>query len=100
MRQNGAGKSVQVQLGVEGASREPFRYALLTVPLQRKRTDVARIENANASGSRERRLPVLFERLHDIGPSSRPDASFRVHVRVCKRHCLSSLKAATAENPL
>ena len=39
MPQNGAVKWVHVQLGVEGASREPIRYALLTVPLPRERTE-------------------------------------------------------------
>ncbi len=54
MPQNGTGKSVRVQFGVEGA----IRYALMAVPLPRERTEVARVENANASGSHERRPPV------------------------------------------
>jgi len=58
MPQNGAVKWVHVQLGVEGASREPIRYALMAVPLPRERTEVARVENANASGSHERRPHV------------------------------------------
>jgi len=36
MPQNGAVKWVLVQLGFEGANREWFRYARLTVPVQRE----------------------------------------------------------------